>query len=212
MVSPGGVNESILLSIGSGGVTPQKIYLKIDSDKQGYIEYPDGTYQATIAGVIDTTWTGLAGAVTLIVPKTSALFDTHKNNLYVAEFTGNLVVNNATIIDIEYSRYTTARFPNATDVTAANSTFIQSIFCPKAKFIKLNSCPNLPTSNLYKLIDDMYQLHLDGVDLTGGVLNLGGTTRGINDAALSPFGVLDYSDLIGALDSAGVTITINIIP
>ena len=200
-----------MLSIGSGEVTPQRIYLKIDSDKQGYIEYPDGTYQATVAGVIDTTWNHSAGAIRLIVPKTSALFDTHKNNEYVAGFRGDLVVNSATIIDIEYCRYATARFPNATNVVAANTTFIRDIFCPKAKFINLRSCPNLPTSNLYRIIEDMYQLYLDGVNLTGGVLNLGGTTKAIDMTLRSPFEDFDYSDVIGQLDVVGVTVTVNAI-
>ena len=198
-----------MLSIGSGEVTPQKVYLKIDSDKQGYIEYPDGTYQATVAGVIDTTWNHSAGAIRLIVPKTNALFDTHKNNEYVAGFRGDLVVNSATIIDIEYCRYATARFPNATNVVAANTTFIRDIFCPKAKFINLRSCPNIPTSNLYKIIDDMYRLYLDGVNLTDGMLNLGGTTKAINTNTSSVIHSMTYGSILSALDRAGVTTTIN---
>ena len=199
-----------MLSIGSGEVTPQKVYLKIDSDKQGYIEYPDGTYQATVAGLINTTWNHSAGAIRLIVPKENALFDTHKDKEYVAGFTGDLVVNSATIIDIGYCLYTTARFPNATDVIAANMIFLQYIFCPKAKFINLNNCPNLPTSNLYKIIDDMYQLYLDGVDLTGGVLDLGGTTQAFDEDNFSLVHTdKTYYEMMFELDAAGVTVTFN---
>ena len=57
----------------------------------------------------------------------------------------------------------------------------------------------------------MYQLYLDGGDLTGGVLNLGGTTKAIDMTLRSPFEDFDYSDVIGQLDVVGVTVTVNAI-
>ena len=211
MVSPGEVNESILLSIGSGEVTPQKVYLKVDSDKQGYIEYPDGTYQATVAGVIDTTWNHSAGAIRLIVPKTSALFEVTKIGAYNAGFFGASITSRlAAKYEIGGVEIKNLNLPLAIEVRV-ETRVLQSILIPNARKIRLSNCPNLPISNLYKIIDDMYQLHLDGVNLTGGVLNLGGTTKAINTHASSAIHGMVYFNLLIALDFAGVTITLKTI-
>ena len=216
MVSPGEVNESILLSIGSGEVTPQKIYLKVDSDKQGYIEYPDGTYQATVAGVIDTTWNHSAGAIRLIVPKNTNEITTTKIAHYPTRFRGDFISNIATTMaEMSYSEISSYINDNAVSgVRLNNNSMLSFVSAKKSKSINVNSCPNLPISNLYKIIDDMYQLYLDGVDLTGGELNLGGTTKAIdlNVESLRHSEINSYyTGMISDLDTAGVTITINAI-
>ena len=199
-----------MLSIGSGEVTPQKVYLKIDSDKQGYIEYPDGTYQATVAGVIDTTWNHSAGAIRLIVPKNTTEISIGEANVAGA-YRGVMKINSSitksicgfTKIDGYIAKNNTGWYNVAWN---SNIAFVDA---PKAIIAIVHSCPNLPTSNLYKIIDDMYQLYLDGVNLTGGILNLGGTTQRINTNAVSPHRGFIYGFLLSELDRAGVTVTIN---
>ena len=210
MVSPGGVNESILLSIGSGEVTPQKVYLKVDSDKQGYIEYPDGTYQATVAGVIDTTWNHSAGAIRLIVPKNTTEVSISAGGVagaYRGVMKINSPITKSLCHDAKIDGYIARNNTSTYNVSFnSNITFVDA---PKARIAIVHSCPNLPTSNLYKIIDDMYQLYLDGVNLTGGILNLGGTTKAIDVAEISINHSELYSEITNELEGAGVTITIN---
>ena len=201
-----------MLSIGSGEVTPQKVYLKIDSDKQGYIEYPDGTYQATVAGVIDTTWNHSAGAIRLIVPKNTTEVSISAGGVagaYRGVMKINSPITKSLCHDAKIDGYIARNNTSTYNVSFnSNITFVDA---PKATSVVANSCPNLPTSNLYKIIEDMYQLYLDGGDLTGGVLNLGGTTKAIDMTLRSPFEDFDYSDVIGQLDVVGVTVTVNAI-
>jgi hypothetical protein len=56
----------------SGSVVPQKIYLEVDANKQCYVITPTGTILTSTAGVINTTWSGVAGMVKLIAPKASS--------------------------------------------------------------------------------------------------------------------------------------------
>ena len=201
-----------MLSIGSGEVTPQKVYLKIDSDKQGYIEYPDGTYQATVAGVIDTTWNHSAGDIRLIVPKNTTEVSISAGGVAGA-YRGVMKINSSITRSIcgyakidSYIAKNNTRWYNV--AWNSNITFVDA---PKARIAIVHSCPNLPTSNLYKIIDDMYQLYLDGVNLTDGMLNLGGTTKAINTNTSSVIHSMAYGSILAALDTAGVTITINAI-
>ena len=203
-----------MLSIGSGEVTPQKVCLKVDSDKQGYIEYPDGTYQATVAGLIDTTWNHSAGAIRLIVPKNTSELSTTIEFFYHSMFKGDfksaIGYSLSTCSSTEYNSYVNKNCAGRVNVRSNPS--LTHLDVPKATRIIASDCPNLPTSNLYKIIDDMYQLYLDGVDLTGGVLNLGGITKAIdlNRVSLRHSEINSYyTGMISDLDTAGVTITIN---
>ena len=199
-----------MLSIGSGEVTPQRVYLKIDSNKQGYIEFPDGTYQATVAGVINTTWNHSAGAIRLIVPKNTTEVSITSTGV-VGAYRGVMKIDSPitkslchnAIIDGYIARNNTNWFSVSWN---SNIAFVDA---PKATTVVVNNCPNLPTSNLYKLIDDMYQLYLDGVNLTDGMLNLGGTTKAINTNTSSVIHSMTYGSILSALDRAGVTTTIN---
>ena len=201
-----------MLSIGSGEVTPQKIYLKVDSDKQGYIEYPDGTYQATVAGVISTTWNHSAGAIRLIVPKNTTEVSISAGGVAGA-YRGVMKINSPiTISFCNNAKINSYIARNNTDLyNVAWNSNITFVDAPKARIAMVHSCPNIPTSNLYKIIDDMYQLYLDGVNLTGGRLSLGGTTKAIDIDSMSTTHSLEYTSIIGTLDTAGVTITINAI-
>lgn len=59
------------LSLADGSVTPQVVYLGVDPDKDCKVILPDNTVLSSTGGVIDTTWAGAAGAVTLLIGKTA---------------------------------------------------------------------------------------------------------------------------------------------
>ena len=47
------------------------VKLTIDSDKVGYVRLPNGGILTTVAGVIDTTYSGVGGNITYYLPKTN---------------------------------------------------------------------------------------------------------------------------------------------
>jgi hypothetical protein len=62
------------LTIGNGQITPKKVYLKVDSNKTCYGVLPNGMLLTSTSGAIDYDYTGVAGAVKLVVPKDSVNF------------------------------------------------------------------------------------------------------------------------------------------
>lgn len=64
-------------TIATGGA----VKLTIDTDKTGYIKLPNGSILTTVAGVIDTTYTGLGGAITYYVPKIASIVDIGNSDL-----------------------------------------------------------------------------------------------------------------------------------
>jgi len=120
------------LSIGDGSVTPQKIYLEVDSNKICYVVQPSGAVLTSTAGVIDTTWGGSAGKVVLVIPKTTTIVTTDKTGSYSSDFTGDFSCNlNAIYLSSgsSFSSYTT---PNATiQVNFGASSSLTDFYAPK---------------------------------------------------------------------------------
>ena len=201
-----------MLSIGSGEVTPQRIYLEIDSDKQGYIEYPDGTYQATIAGVINTTWKHSAGAIRLIVPKNSfnvGLSASGVSSRFTGVFKGsseriNVYIYNSFISGIEIM---------ARNAQVFNNINLLNLKAPISRVVSCQNCPKLPISNLQSIIDDVYSLWLGGVAGSSIIVNMGGTTVAWTSADLAKAGRNGamYAKMINDMTGNGATITYNTI-
>ena len=197
------------LSVGNG---TQKIYLKVDSDKTAYVVLPDSSVLTTTSGVIDTTWSGDAGAIRLIVPKNTIEVSIGLNGV-AGKYRGIMKINfpiTKSLCDYASIDGYIAKNNTGSYNVAWNNNIVL-IDAPKARIASAHSCPNLPISNLYKIIDDMYQLHLDGIDLTGGMLNLGGTTKAIDLNSVSLRHVESYGGIVNRLDSSGVTIIINVL-
>ena len=55
--------------------------LTIDNDKIGYIRLPNGVILQTVAGVINTIYTGVAGGITYYVPKTTSYVDIQSSSI-----------------------------------------------------------------------------------------------------------------------------------
>jgi hypothetical protein len=79
------------LTIGNGQITPKKIYLKVDSNKTCYVVLPSGALLTSTSGTIDYDYTGVAGAVKLVVPKNSVNFIMYDGiNAAAAAFVGEI--------------------------------------------------------------------------------------------------------------------------
>ena len=131
------------LSLASGTVTPQVVILEVDSDKTCYVILPDGTTSTSTTGLINTTWAGAAGNVTLIVPKNTtriSLYDSGDTEI-PADFIGVFTSNYATeILCNGCVDLTGISAPNASTVWAVNCTSLTSISAPNATDINAQGC------------------------------------------------------------------------
>lgn len=106
------------LSIATDGVMNLTVY----ADKTCYIIAPDGSVITSTDGVINTTWGGSDGKVTLIVPKNQFI------NITASDFIGSLKT------DIP-------------DISANACNYLTSIHALKATYISCSTCASL--TNIY---------------------------------------------------------------
>ena len=112
------------LSLASGTVTPQVVCLEVDSDKTCKVILPDNTVLTSTVGLINTTWAGDAGNVTLIVPKNTtriSLYDSGDTEI-PADFIGIFTSNYATEILCNGCI-------NLTEISAPNAITINASGC-----------------------------------------------------------------------------------
>jgi len=149
------------LSIGDGSVTPQKIYLAVDSNKICYVVQPSGAVLTSTAGVIDTTWGGSAGFISFISPKNSSsitisLSDVSGN--LRTDFIGDLFVSSTYITGLwaRKSRkviselcpdLTNLYSDEAIEVLVSNCANLESVLCPKVNIFYGTGCSNLNNIN-----------------------------------------------------------------
>lgn len=113
------------LSLADGSVTPQVVYLEVDSDKTCKVVLPDNTVLTSTAGVINTTWAGAAGAVTLIAQK-----DRTKLNLGDYEDTSEIFADFSGILTDNYSNiFSSSGCSLLTGVSANKATDIDVSYC-----------------------------------------------------------------------------------
>ncbi len=166
------------LSLSNGSVTPQVVYLQVDSDKECKVILPDSTTLTSTGGVINDIWRGGAGAVTLLVDKTSqkvyfgdyedsaAIISDYIGDLYTT-FNGVIQVTGCTSLKsisapsatyLNCSRctsLTSLSAPNATDFSCFNCTSLTSISAPNATDLDCSRCTSLTSvsapnaTNLY---------------------------------------------------------------
>ena len=108
------------LSVSSGQISPQKIYLEVDSNKVCYVVQPNGVVLTSTAGIIDVNYTGAGGGILLVIPKNSIEF-----NIQYSDYVGILSTNIVSGINLN----------NSTKITQLNSA--------KAVVIIANSCIRL---------------------------------------------------------------------
>lgn len=173
------------LSLASGTVTPQVVNLAVDVDKICYVILPDGTTLTSTAGVIDDTWAGAAGAITLIVPKTTE-YISYSSTGYIGElntiFEGILNVN-------ENSFITGINAPNAIAVDCSLSSSLTSIFAPNATLIEASGCA-LTEAGLITLVTGIWN-----AGTTDGTMDISGGTSVAPQGIAEPYATY-YSNLV----------------
>jgi len=133
------------LSIGDGSVTPQKIYLKVDSDKSCYVILPDGSVLISAAGIIDTDWTGAAGKIKLVIPKN--LTDTF--TISNSDFIGNIkFLQTTTSVNAVNCNNIAIIYADGTDLLACYDS--DTLYALSAASATIISCyGNIALENLY---------------------------------------------------------------
>lgn len=198
------------LSIGSGTSTPQKVYLKVDSNKTCYVVLPNGVLLTSTAGIIDYNWTGAAGGVTLVVPKNSSSVDFSDTDFYGDTLT---VIGSYNLFfrdDSPGSLNDVIKnvIANKVPFISAYSRGIETVSCKKS--INTNLGNNaLTLATVKTILDDAYTLYLAG-QLTGSINLSGGTNAYLNPAEYSTIYGITYGALIDDMAIVGWSITLNI--
>jgi hypothetical protein len=110
-------------TIADGGA----VKLTIDAYKVGYVRLPNGTLLTTEADVIDTTYSGVGGAITYYAPKNS----TGGVYLFNSALHGALVWTGIDIISIDIDTVTSLTANNS-DVFTNGSVTLTNLIAPKA--------------------------------------------------------------------------------
>ena len=140
---------------------------------------PDGSVLTSVSGIIDTTWSGVAGDITLVIPKVTSEFSISESN-----FIGKLETK-------------------ATYIYASDCTSLTSISAPKAITLGCSNCPSLTSTVLYSILDNAYSLFLKG-QLTGELFMVG-TTPEINELLTSSVHGIQYLAMITAMTDWAIT-------
>ena len=174
--------------------------LTIDSDKIGYIRLPNGDILQTVAGVINTIYTGIAGGINYYVPKNTSVVNVSESGL-----TGDLVYNGLSEIH--------AIAVNITKLTSNESTIVQSYGNSALTVIEANKAVTLIASGCAltaKSIGDiLYAAYADNranvnFDFSGG---MNAAYSAIDDYLVNTYSV-DIDTVVTALDVTG-TIQLN---
>jgi len=176
-----------------GSVTPQVVKISVDDSKICYFRLPDGTVLTSVAGIIDTTWTGTAGFVYLIFDKTTSLCTiggVYANQVFVS--------NASTMIDISYTSFNEINIPNCSHIICEANTFLHKITAPKADTLDFFGCQFTASE-----IEDILKQAYDSGNIDGCINVAGGTNA---DYATWSFDAQNYT---GALSIKGWEITFN---
>jgi hypothetical protein len=199
------------LSINSGRLSPQKIYLEVDADKASQIILPSGRILNSTAGIINYNYTGKGGNVALVVPKNTDRFRTASTgDTILGKFGGGLTINSPLIkkLRVNNGNYTSIIALNATEIVCYFNLGLSNLIAPKATFIQASNCA-LPLSNIKSILDNAYVLWIANIDIVVNINLGGGANAAINLADISAVHGVSYSQIRSALALDG-TITLNI--
>jgi hypothetical protein len=104
------------------------VKLTIDADKYGWVEFPDGTMQVTVAGVINTTYTGATGEIKYFVPKNTSVVDISISDV-AKSITAMGVIDLRLVGCVEVASVTTDK---AININASGCVENKNIIAPKA--------------------------------------------------------------------------------
>jgi hypothetical protein len=217
------------LSINSGRLSPQKIYLEVDADKASQIILPSGRILNSTAGVIDYNYTGRGGNVSLIVPKDTSKILVNDSDVggdvFVSNNSGTISVTDANHPSVG-TQFRHASFPNASTVTFVSrglksisaplastlycySQPIEDLHAPYAIILDARFCA-LNIENVKSILDNAYTLWLADSAIVVNINLSGGTNASIDLADSSAVHSGTYEDIRNTLTFNG-TVTLNIV-
>lgn len=118
-------------TIANGGA----VKLTIDSDKTGYVKLPNGTVLTTVAGIINTTYTGVGGAITYYVPKDSTIVDISTSGI-----SGDITYNGTSELTAIAISLTSIKAINATYISAYANSNLHTVISGKVILLALTNC------------------------------------------------------------------------
>lgn len=199
------VNYEVITGLSIG--TNKKAYVKVDSDKKAYCYMPDGTKYSSVSGVVDQTYTGIAGSVVISFEKSSDEFSAF-SGVFGSDVTGSFEVKSSKTVGFFNFTKCSNIIANKCDQFEIQSSATITGFSAKiATIIYAQNSHNLSAQSIYNAIDNAYTLFKAG-ELTG-TLNFGGTTTGITTSTISTVHLKTYATIISELSTSGWTITIN---
>jgi hypothetical protein len=187
--------------VGGRIATNGVVKLTIDSDKVGYIFLPNGTILTTNgSGVIDTTYTGVGGAITYYVPKTNEVVIAVTSGL-----SGDIIWNG----DASEQFYVgfnseltgvTALNQETGLVNVATCAALTKLIAPKATIITATNCA-LTAKSIGDILYAAYIANRANVDydFSGGT---NADEEEVADYYLANYGE-SYTIAIGVLDALG---------
>lgn len=128
------------LTIGDGSVTPQKIYLEVDSNKVCYVVQPNGVILTSTAGKINVNYTGNGGSVLLVVPKNAIDVKISDSISISGDYFGKLTFSGVSKLTALNSYLSTIYAQNSLSVMAQGSTVLANANADKSKTSNFTTC------------------------------------------------------------------------
>lgn len=185
-------------TIANGG----SVKLTIDSDKTGYIKLPNGTILTTVAGVIDTTYSGVGGSITYYVPKNSTVCIVSSSGL-----AGHISYSGFSALSASVCEITTANLNNCKYISIWGNTALANLYANSAIILDAVDCSLTAKS----IGDILYSAYIDNREDV--VFDFSGGTNADDESIgnyLSFYYALEFGDVKNSLVALGGTITVNI--
>lgn len=192
-------------TISNGGA----VKLSVDTDKTGYIKLPNGTLLTTVAGVINTTYSGIGGNITYYIHKNSVNYD-----ISASDLAGNVTVNIcqptvgiSTLLSFGCGNITSLNIVNLRKALVYGSSSLSTLIMPHATDLIASSCA-LTAKSIGDIIYSAYVDNREDViyDFSSGT---NANQTAIAAYMLTTYG-LDLSNVLEDLTSGlGGVITLN---
>lgn len=147
-------------SIATDGV----VKLIIDTAKIGYIILPNGTVLTTVAGVINTIYTGAGGSIGIYFPK-----NIETVNLTGCQISGDIVYSGYSAINISGTPATGFTSTSSPQIAMFAADYVSKLVSPKVILLDARSC-SLSRKYIGDVLYAAYQDNRAGINflLTGG--------------------------------------------
>lgn len=188
------------LSLASGTVTPQVVYLQVDIDKDCKVILPDNTVLTSTSGGINTTWNGAAGAVTLLIGKTAIGMSLSDGGSPASNFIGTINCYGSYTISIDSClEIININAINSSGILADGASNLSLILTKNAIDISAAGCA-LTAVSIAALLAELV-----ATGNTNGTLDISGGTN----ADINTWSVQANEDLYYLINTKGWTITYN---